>query len=173
MSGPTEGALIDETLQSMGITSYDPRVVQQLMEFKHRWCTDILTESVVFAEHAGRTELTVDDVKLATQAKVDYSFTPPRPLESLLKLAAAVNRVTLPEVPDVVQAADRGSCVVLPSQAAFSKSNYQCLKRPTPDTGLSPREPAHCSARTISTPTALATAPVEQKQAPKPGNVFD
>ena len=65
--GPTEAASVDEILQSMGVDTYDTPVVAQLMEFKHRWCAEILTEAVLFAEHAGRTEITADDIKLATQ----------------------------------------------------------------------------------------------------------
>ena len=42
---------------------------------------DVFQESLVYADHAGRTDVTLDDVRLAIQAKVNYSFTAPPPRE--------------------------------------------------------------------------------------------
>ena len=42
---------------------------------------DVFQESILYADHAGRQDITLDDVRLAIQAKVNYSFTSPPPRE--------------------------------------------------------------------------------------------
>jgi len=39
----------------------------------------VFTDAQTYAEHAGRTEVSLDDCKLAIQAKVNHSFTTPPP----------------------------------------------------------------------------------------------
>ena len=53
----------------------------QLLEFLQRYITDVLTEARVYSEHASKTAVDLDDVRLAVQAKVNFSFTQPPPRE--------------------------------------------------------------------------------------------
>ena len=53
----------------------------QLLEFQHRYVTDVLSDSKVYAEHAGKSHIDVDDVRLAIQSRVTFSFTQPPPRE--------------------------------------------------------------------------------------------
>ena len=53
----------------------------QLLEFLQRYIYDVLTEARVYSEHASKTAVDLDDVRLAVQAKVNFSFTQPPPRE--------------------------------------------------------------------------------------------
>jgi len=76
-----------------------PRVLQMLMEFAHRYTAQVLSDALIFAEHAGRPgRLTTDDVTLAIQGKVGFEFGGRVPKEYILSLAAATNEEPLPPV---------------------------------------------------------------------------
>lgn len=52
-----------------------PGVLHQLLEFSHRYTTQVLSDASVYAEHAGRSgKLDMDDVVLAVQARVGWEF---------------------------------------------------------------------------------------------------
>nr|GMC86221.1 transcription initiation factor TFIID subunit 9 [Ipomoea batatas] len=51
----------------------------------------------VYSEHAGKTVIDSDDLKLAVQSKVNFSFAPPPPREVLLELARSRNKIPLPK----------------------------------------------------------------------------
>lgn len=74
---PTEARIVELLLQSAGIHDCDAQVVPMLLEFAHRYTTEILSASQMYADHANHLELTPDDIKLAVAAKVSHSFTTP------------------------------------------------------------------------------------------------
>ena len=52
-----------------------PGVLHQLLEFSHRYTAQVLSDALVYAEHAGRpNKLEMDDVTLAVQARVGWEF---------------------------------------------------------------------------------------------------
>jgi len=52
-----------------------PGVLHQLLEFSHRYTAQVLSDSLVYAEHAGRpNKVEMDDVTLAVQARVGWEF---------------------------------------------------------------------------------------------------
>jgi transcription initiation factor TFIID subunit 9B len=52
-----------------------PGVLHQLLEFSHRYTAQVLSDALVYAEHAGRPgKLEMDDVTLAVQARVGWEF---------------------------------------------------------------------------------------------------
>lgn len=52
-----------------------PGVLHQLLEFSHRYTSQILSDALVYAEHAGRPgKVEMDDVTLAVQARVGWEF---------------------------------------------------------------------------------------------------
>ncbi|KAM0748221.1 TFIID-31kDa-domain-containing protein [Meredithblackwellia eburnea MCA 4105] len=102
---PRDARLIALLLAANGAQDCEEGVVRMLVEFAHRYTTDILTDSLVYAEHArsgtGNTTSLVpslDDVRLAVQARTDGASVPK---EFLLQLASQVNAVPLPNVPEV------------------------------------------------------------------------
>ncbi|KAL6537390.1 Transcription initiation factor TFIID subunit 9 [Orobanche minor] len=103
---PRDAKVVKELLKSMSVEDYEPRVVNQFLEFSYRYVVDVLTDAQVYSEHAGKSVIDSDDVKLAIQSKVNFSFSqpPPRELASLqlglyvlLELARSRNKVPLPK----------------------------------------------------------------------------
>ncbi|KAK9449315.1 transcription initiation factor IID, 31kD subunit-domain-containing protein [Limtongia smithiae] len=107
---PRDARILHLILASAGVGAYEDRVPLQLMDFAHRYTAQVLEDSLVYADHAraganpstgtaANTALTVDDVRLAVQARVRHQFKPAPPKEMLLGLAHERNRRPLPPVP--------------------------------------------------------------------------
>ncbi|XP_055378169.1 transcription initiation factor TFIID subunit 9 isoform X2 [Condylostylus longicornis] len=85
-------------LKELGVQDYEPRVVNQLLEFTYRYVTCILDDAKVFANHAKKKVIDVDDVKLACDMILDKAFTSPPPRHVLSKLAETRNSMPLPPI---------------------------------------------------------------------------
>ncbi|ORZ00736.1 transcription initiation factor IID, 31kD subunit-domain-containing protein [Syncephalastrum racemosum] len=99
-SQPRDARIISLILQSLGVEQFDPKVVPQLLEFAHRYTTDVIQDALVYAEHANKNDLDLDDIQLAIQGRVNHSFTNPPPKELLLELAEEKNKIPLPLIPE-------------------------------------------------------------------------
>ncbi|GJJ07424.1 hypothetical protein Clacol_001626 [Clathrus columnatus] len=78
-----------------------PAVLHQLLEFSHRYTSQVLLDASVYAEHAGRQgKIDMEDVALAVQARIGWEFGGRVPKEYLLSLAAQTNATPLPSVPE-------------------------------------------------------------------------
>lgn len=95
-----------------------PAVLHQLLEFSHRYTSQVLLDASVYAEHAGRPgKIDMEDVALAVQARIGWEFGGRVPKEVrrsiklirtsltkvhkyLLSLAAQTNATPLPAVPE-------------------------------------------------------------------------
>ncbi|KAL1926746.1 hypothetical protein VTP01DRAFT_5392 [Rhizomucor pusillus] len=97
---PRDGRIVSLILQSLGVEQYDPKVVPQLLEFAHRYTSDVIQDALVYAEHANKNDLDIDDIQLAIHGRVHHSFTNPPPKELLLELAHEKNKVPLPLIPE-------------------------------------------------------------------------
>ncbi|XP_058227303.1 transcription initiation factor TFIID subunit 9 [Rhododendron vialii] len=93
---PRDAKIVKTLLKSMGVDEYEPRVVHQFLELWYRYVVDVLTDAQVYSEHAGKAAIDCDDVKLAIQSKVNFSFSQPPPREVLLELARNRNKIPLP-----------------------------------------------------------------------------
>ncbi|XP_051955405.1 transcription initiation factor TFIID subunit 9-like isoform X1 [Xyrauchen texanus] len=69
---PKDAQVMIQILKDMGITEYEPRVINQMLEF------------------------TYNDIRLAIQCRVDQSFTSPPPRDFLLEIARQKNMAPLP-----------------------------------------------------------------------------
>merc|ERR1711934_450233 len=83
-------------LKDMGINDFEPRVINQMLEFSYRYVTGILEDARVYSSHARKKTLDTEDVKLAVQLAAEQGFTSPPPREALLELARAKNAIQLP-----------------------------------------------------------------------------
>lgn len=76
---PRDARLIALILSSMGVSDIEPAVLLQLLEFAHRYTYDVLTDALVYSDHANSRQagsnLSLDDVNLAIQSRVNHSFT--------------------------------------------------------------------------------------------------
>lgn len=110
---PRDVRLLHLILASMGVTAYQDRVPLQLMDFAYRYTHGVLQDALYYSDHAGAststlpagvgssssTSLTVDDIRLAVGARVNYQFKPAPPKELLLEMAQEKNKRPLPPVP--------------------------------------------------------------------------
>jgi len=110
---PADAHVIQSILESSkGVKDYDPRIIDQLLSFMHRYSSVVLQDAheiskeidvgaggVGGVEVAGQgLKVTTDDVALALRLQGHGSFVDPPSLQSLGELAGCVNRVGLPEV---------------------------------------------------------------------------
>lgn len=123
---PRDARVMAQLLKSMGVEEYQPRVLNQLLEFMYRYVSEILQDGLMYAEHAGRQELSVDDVQLAVQARVNSSFTQPPPRELLLELAKEKNSNPLPPYPA------RLGVLLPPEEHCLIQPTYQIEPKPAP-----------------------------------------
>ncbi|CAI2166807.1 9874_t:CDS:2 [Funneliformis geosporum] len=97
---PRDSRVMQLILQAAGVEDYEPKVAQQLLEFAHRYTVDVIQDASAYAEHAGKNDIDIDDVKLAIQGRITHSFTAPPRQEFLAQLAKERNKEPLPPVPE-------------------------------------------------------------------------
>uniref|UniRef100_A0A8C3P147 TAF9 factor n=1 Tax=Cyanoderma ruficeps TaxID=181631 RepID=A0A8C3P147_9PASS len=95
-SAPKDAQVMAQILKDMGITEYEPRVINQMMEFAYRYVTMILEDAKIYSSHAKKSSVDADDVRLAIQCRTDQSFTSPPPRDFLLDIARQKNQMLLP-----------------------------------------------------------------------------
>ncbi|XP_020287329.1 transcription initiation factor TFIID subunit 9 isoform X2 [Pseudomyrmex gracilis] len=95
---PKDAQVIMSIMKDMGITDYEPKVINQLLEFTYRYVTCILDDSRVYANHAKKKVIDLDDVRLAVKMQLERSFTNPPPRDVLLDVARQKNNIPLPFV---------------------------------------------------------------------------
>ncbi|XP_038604067.1 transcription initiation factor TFIID subunit 9B [Tachyglossus aculeatus] len=95
-SAPKDAQVMAQILKDMGITEYEPRVINQMLEFAFRYVTTILEDAKIYSSHAKKSNVDPDDVRLAIQCRTDQSFTSPPPRDFLLDIARQKNQTPLP-----------------------------------------------------------------------------
>ncbi|KAM3869549.1 transcription initiation factor TFIID subunit 9 [Diretmus argenteus] len=95
-SVPKDAQVMMQILKDMGITEYEPRVINQMLEFTYRYVTTIIEDAKIYATHAKKSSVDADDIKLAIQCRMDQSFTSPPPRDFLLEVARQKNQTPLP-----------------------------------------------------------------------------
>ena len=115
---PRDAISLDKLIRNIGIEKYDAAIIEQLLDVIYRHVSEVLEDAVSYQEHAGRTELEVDDVRLAIQTKQASSFSDPPPLSFLVEMADAKNSqpILLP---------DRPCVLVPPREYCLTEVNYQ------------------------------------------------
>ncbi|KAJ8276779.1 hypothetical protein COCON_G00085310 [Conger conger] len=93
---PKDAQVMIQILKDMGITEYEPRVINQMLEFTYRYVTTIIEDAKIYATHAKKSSVDADDIRLAIQCRMDQSFTSPPPRDFLLDVARQKNLNPLP-----------------------------------------------------------------------------
>ncbi|XP_051955407.1 transcription initiation factor TFIID subunit 9-like isoform X3 [Xyrauchen texanus] len=93
---PKDAQVMIQILKDMGITEYEPRVINQMLEFTYRYVTTIIEDAKIYSTHAKKSNVDADDIRLAIQCRVDQSFTSPPPRDFLLEIARQKNMAPLP-----------------------------------------------------------------------------
>ncbi|KAK7070364.1 Transcription initiation factor TFIID subunit 9B [Halocaridina rubra] len=118
---PKEAQVMTAILKDMGITDYEPGVINQMLEFTYRYVTQILDDARVFANYAKKTKtIEMDDVKLAVYMQMEKCFTSPPPRDLLLDLSRARNSNPLPPIK-----ANQHGVRLPPDRYCLSACNYR------------------------------------------------
>ena len=148
-SVPKDGQVMISILKDMGINEFEPRVVNQMLEFSYRWAgysgflismnecitlscryvTNVLEDSKVYSQHSGKKNIDLDDVKLSVSMNTEQTFSSPPPRESLLELARIKNAVQLP-IPT-----NKLGLRLPPDRHCLTNTNYK-LKGPNKPSGF-------------------------------------
>ncbi|CAH0720565.1 unnamed protein product, partial [Brenthis ino] len=171
---PKDAQVIMSIMKEVGITEYEPRVVNQLLEFTYRYVTSVLDDARVFANHSKKKTIDLDDVRLAVQMQLDKSFTSPPPREVLLELARVKNVNPLPLI--------KPHCGLRlpPDRYCLSSCNYR-LKQVTKKVIAKPSVPTTPTIKTVTSskpggqnvvvkrpPGAIVNVSSKHNVAPKP-----
>ncbi|KAM9333498.1 transcription initiation factor TFIID subunit 9 [Pholidichthys leucotaenia] len=93
---PKDAQVMIQILKDMGVTEYEPRVINQMLEFTYRYVTTMIEDAKIYSSHAKKSTVDADDIKLAIQCRMDQSFTSPPPRDFLLEVARQKNQTPLP-----------------------------------------------------------------------------
>ncbi|CDW98782.1 hypothetical protein [Sporisorium scitamineum] len=128
---PRDARLIALILASMGVSDVEPAVLLQLLEFAHRYTYDVLSDALAYSDHANSRQagsnLSLEDVTLAIQSRVNCSFTKPPDKIVLLELANMVNSVLFPLI------SDRHGVRLPPQQHCLTNVNFGIVPNPPPE----------------------------------------
>lgn len=145
---PKDGQVMVAIMKDMGIVDYEPKVINQLLEFAYRYVTNVLEDSKVLSHHARKKAIDIDDVKLSVQMYTEQNMTTAPSREMLLEQARVKNRQPLP-IP-------RPTCGLRlpPDRHCFTACNYRLKYKPKP------RPPGYG----MSAATKIVTAPAYKPQ---------
>ncbi|CAH1265182.1 transcription initiation factor TFIID subunit 9-like [Branchiostoma lanceolatum] len=167
MTAPKDAQVMAAVLKDMGVTDYEPRVINQMLEFTYRYVTDIFENARVYSTFAKKKEMDTSDVKLAIRHNSDHSFATPPPRDFLMEIARQKNSTPLPLIKPY------GGPRLPPDRYCLLSNNYRLRalhKKPkltvaVPRLGLSSvmgqHSPVGTSTSRVSSPTtAKITIPV-------------
>ncbi|XP_049517999.1 transcription initiation factor TFIID subunit 9B isoform X2 [Dermacentor silvarum] len=134
-STPKDAQVMSAILKDMGIVDYEPRVINQMLEFTYRYVTNILEDARLFSNHAKKRAVDVDDVRLAIQMQAEKTFTSPPPRDLLMEIARQKNSTPLPLIK-----ANAGPRLP-PDRYSLTACNYRLksAKKPRIQVGLPPQ----------------------------------
>ena len=93
---PKDGQAMVAILKDMGVSEFEPKVINQLLDFSYRYATNVLEDAKVVSNHAKKKALDVDDVKLSVQMYAEQNVTTPPGRDFLLEVARVKNAAPLP-----------------------------------------------------------------------------
>ena len=93
---PKDAQVMGSILRDMGICEWEPRVINQLLEFSYNYVTCVLDDAKQFSHHAQKKSIDVEDVRLAVQMFTEKNVTTPPSRDTLLEVARSKNISTLP-----------------------------------------------------------------------------
>ena len=99
---PLDASAIHALLASMGVEEYEPRVVQQLLEYMQTYAVDVFADAAQLAEHAGRPgQLECEDVQLSARLKAQAAQTHSPQLIEWMARTRNQEALITPSVPNI------------------------------------------------------------------------
>ncbi|XP_003746186.1 transcription initiation factor TFIID subunit 9B [Galendromus occidentalis] len=125
-SAPKDAHVMIALLREMGISDYEPRVLDHMLDFTYKYVTNVLEEARAYSSHSKKRNIDIDDVRLAIQLLSEKSFTNPPARDSLLEIARAKNSHPLPMIKSTTGAR------LPPDRYTLTSTNYRCKTKPKP-----------------------------------------
>jgi transcription initiation factor TFIID subunit 9B len=147
MEAPRDARAIAAILEEMGIEKYEPSVVHMLLEVLHGHVTSLLQGAREVADHAGKQEVDLDDLRLAAETHRSPVEPPPRTV--LLALARERNAIPLP----------RAHTPAPPATMPLPPFEYQLV----PQRGIPIEQPPKTPAKDAEAYGPWALSPEERK----------
>nr|CAB3266802.1 transcription initiation factor TFIID subunit 9B-like [Phallusia mammillata] len=147
---PKDAHTIVAMLKDMGVTDYEPKVIHQMLELTYRYVSEVLDDAKTFANHAGRSTVTLDDTKLAIKSQLDHSFTNPPPREFLVDVARQKNTTALPSLKTFSGAR------LPPDRYCLSSVNYRLKSMADKKTQ---KRAAGINSRSVNSPANVSSKP--------------
>jgi len=119
---PRDAQLMATLLASMDVEHWEPRVVNQMLDWMARYSSEVLKDSKDFAAHAGRDSITVADVQLAIDHRLDAKSGLPSRTQAL-QMARQKNSKPLRTY--IGEEPVRGSVLLPPFDQSLMRTNYQ------------------------------------------------
>lgn len=95
---PKDAAVMAALLAEAGVSQYDPRVIDQLLEFSHKYVTNVLDDARIYCNHAKKKNIDLDDIKIAIELQLEQNYTTPPSRELLAEIVQGRNSQPLPVV---------------------------------------------------------------------------
>ncbi|CAK4666295.1 hypothetical protein LEN26_015108 [Aphanomyces euteiches] len=96
---PEDVVVLKAILDSMGVEKYEPRVIPQLLEFVHRYTTDVLVDAQEYSTYANKPAVDADDIRLAAMSRLNHTYAQMPSRELMMELAEKRNAIPLPPIP--------------------------------------------------------------------------
>lgn len=138
--------------------------LNQLLEFMHRYVCEVLADSLLFCEHAGRRDaIQPEDVQLAIKYRVDHAFSgfaQPPSIDFLREMAQDINVIRLPAINK------RFGIMLPPDQFCLNETNYQVVPKKsttTSSTASSSSGPLPSSSSSSSSSSQAPESPAAEE----------
>jgi len=117
---PKDAQVMISILKDVGVTDYEPKVIDQMLDFAYKYVTNVLEDAKSYSSHAKKRTIDNEDIKLAIELQCDKSFTSPPPRELLMEIARSKNSQQLPLIKST-------TCARLPpDRYTLTSTNFRC-----------------------------------------------
>ncbi|KAF0694413.1 Aste57867_14710 [Aphanomyces stellatus] len=96
---PEDVVVLKHILDSMGVDKYEPRVITQLLEFIHRYTSEVLVDAQEYSSYANKSSIDADDIRLAAMSRLNHNYAQMPSRELMMELAEKRNTIPLPPIP--------------------------------------------------------------------------
>mmetsp|Transcript_6281 Transcript_6281/g.9128 ORF Transcript_6281/g.9128 Transcript_6281/m.9128 type:complete len:170 (+) Transcript_6281:15-524(+) len=115
---PKAAIAAHELINSCGIQEYDPKLIQQVLEYMNTYASNLLEDAQVYHMHSEQDrDLNLDDVKLAISTREQHQYTEVPSTDNLVKLARSKNKFNI--------SIEKNAVMLPPARLCVSSNNYR------------------------------------------------
>ncbi|KAG8194504.1 hypothetical protein JTE90_013257 [Oedothorax gibbosus] len=93
---PKDTQVMAAILKESGVTDYEPRTLNQMLEFTYRYVSSVIDDALLYSAHAKKKTIDSDDVNLAISLLEDRNFTQAPNRDVTAEMARQRNNMPLP-----------------------------------------------------------------------------